>query len=76
MSSAQPFAPGSPAGGASVALGGGLPPLDFKSSSEAHGQSTSVFDSSGFSVTYGGSVPTWALIVAAAAVGWWAWKRA
>lgn len=92
---AQAFAPGSTAGGAaglsalaklpsSLPALAGVPSLSLpglQQSSSATGQSTAMFDNSGFVVNYGGSAsaggaPQWLLIAGLGLAGWWAWKRA
>lgn len=81
MSTAQAFAPGSPAASPSKVLnlppGMALPPLGFQSSSSADGRSANQFDNSGFVVNFGaggvstGGLPGW--VLAAAAVGGVLW---
>ena len=86
---AQAFAPGSPAGGASGLAGlAGLTKMlpsmpsipSLTQTSSATGQSTAMFDNSGFVVNYGGSastggMPQWLLIAGLGLAGWWVWKR-
>lgn len=85
---AQAFAPGSPAGGISglaklaglPGMAAGLPSIpSLTQTSSAKGESTAVFDNSGFVVNYGsggaGGLPQWIIVAGLGLSAWWVWKR-
>ncbi|HWP19771.1 MAG TPA: hypothetical protein VNO84_11630 [Burkholderiaceae bacterium] len=79
LDAAKAFAPGSPAGGASIAKLPGLPPLNQASAATSGAQGA--LNSSGMVVnfgggsTVGGGVPWFVWAGAAVAAVIWAWKR-